>query len=420
MYDYEKAILHVDGDAFFASCEQATNPKLRNKPIVIGYERGAATAFSYEAKALGITRGMRIRDIKRQFPEAVLVSSDYKKYSLYSERMKKIALEVSRKVEKTSIDECYIDITGLDKQLQVSYIHIAHMLQERLGEALGMTFSIGMGPTKTLAKIGSAQNKPHGLTVINKQYLQEKVYKLPISYVPGIGYQTVPKMQALGIYVINDFISLDQEVLRRDSSKPHRELYQELQGIQTKGFEIRQRKPKSISKIHAFDVPTNDIDFLSSELSRHCETISRKLRNQGLGTLRIVCGLKTFDEVIYSKAHSFDIPVVDSVLLYKIASKQLLTVLDSTKKYRATYVGVSNLVVENQQGVLFETEVTKKVISPIHDVINEMEKKYGVGMLTHASSGQNARVNKILHANPLLKDISGKKVLKILYLGNCG
>jgi len=108
---YPQAILHIDGDAFFASCEQANNRKLRGKPVVTGKERGIAASLSYEAKARGVTRGMRISDIKRVCPEVVLLPSDYETYSLLSKRFFAIVRRFTPEVEEYSIDECFADLT---------------------------------------------------------------------------------------------------------------------------------------------------------------------------------------------------------------------------------------------------------------------------------------------------------------------
>src|SRR5918999_775836 len=131
---FARAIVHVDADAFFASCEQAANPKLRGKPVVTGKERGIASAVSYEAKARGVRRGMTIRDVKAICPEAIHLPSDYETYSSFSQRM--------------------------------LYEAIAERIKADLEGELGLTFSIGLAPTKVVANIASKWNKPAGLTVI--------------------------------------------------------------------------------------------------------------------------------------------------------------------------------------------------------------------------------------------------------------
>src|SRR3989344_9097712 len=109
-----KAILHVDGDSFFASCESSLNPRLLGLPIVTGHERGIATSMSKEAKALGISRGMPIYQIKKQFPQVVITHSDYSSYEIFSQRMCNIVRRFTSEVEEYSIDECFADVTGVE------------------------------------------------------------------------------------------------------------------------------------------------------------------------------------------------------------------------------------------------------------------------------------------------------------------
>ncbi len=419
-YSYPKAILHIDGDAFFASCEQATNSNLRGKPIAVGHERGIATAYSYEAKALGVTRGLKVSELKRDYPEVLLVSSDYKKYSLFSNRFKQIVLRTCDKVEKNSIDELYADITGLDKRLGCSYEKIALQIQSDLHTALGITFSIGLGPTKTLAKIGSNCNKPHGLTVITKDFLYSTLYKLPIGHVPGIGYRSVPKMNIHNIFTIHDFISKKHEYVMDMFSKPYQELHQELRGIGVKEFETGVRIPQSISKIHAFRVPTSNPEYLLSELSRHSEIIARKLSRIDRGATRVRCGVKTFEEMTISEEFVLQVETRDPHVIYSVAEKLFWKIVNSHKKYRATYLVVSGLKEQDAQIGLFSSEThNQQDMKQVLKTIKSIEDKYGIGTITRASSSGNTRDRQVHNANPLVYDSWGKKVLSLPFLGDC-
>ena len=159
---FPRAILHLDADAFFASCEQARDPKLKGKVVITGKERGIASAVSYEGKALGIKRGMSIPDIKRICPDAVHLPSDYETYSLYSARMFSIVRDYTNLVEEYSIDECFAELTGLRRPRRISYPAMAAAIKQDLEVKLGMTFSMGLGPTKVIAKMASKWQKPSG------------------------------------------------------------------------------------------------------------------------------------------------------------------------------------------------------------------------------------------------------------------
>src|SRR3989337_2005730 len=143
---FPRAILHIDGDAFFASCEQARNPGLMGKPVITGKERGIVASMSYEAKARGVTRAMRLFEVKKLCPEAIILPSDYETYSLLSTRLFAIVRRYTPDVEEYGIDECVADLTGLRRALRMNYIQIARGIKEDLDAELGFTFSVGLAP----------------------------------------------------------------------------------------------------------------------------------------------------------------------------------------------------------------------------------------------------------------------------------
>jgi len=129
---YPRAIMHIDGDAFFASCEQSRNPALKGKPVITGKERGIAASLSYEAKEKGVKRGMRLSEIKETCPNVIMLPSDYETYSLLSKRFFTIVRRYTPDVEEYSIDECFADLTGLQRPLNMTYLQIAEKIQKDL------------------------------------------------------------------------------------------------------------------------------------------------------------------------------------------------------------------------------------------------------------------------------------------------
>src|SRR5687768_2000530 len=130
IHGFPKAILHIDGDAFFASCEQSRDPKLKGKPVICGRERGIVASMSYEAKARGVTRAMRLADVQRICPDAIMLPSDYETYSLLSKRFFAIVRRYTPDVEEYSIDECFADLTGLRRPLKMKYITMAQRIKQ--------------------------------------------------------------------------------------------------------------------------------------------------------------------------------------------------------------------------------------------------------------------------------------------------
>ena len=145
LYSFPRAILHVDGDAFFASCEQARNPDYKGKPLITGKERGIASSLSYEAKAMGVKRGMRLYEIKKLCPQVIILPSDYETYSLLSKRLFEIVRRYTNEVEEYSIDECFADLTGLRRPLRMNYTQMAERIQKDLSVELGLYLFGGAG-----------------------------------------------------------------------------------------------------------------------------------------------------------------------------------------------------------------------------------------------------------------------------------
>src|SRR3989344_3677046 len=177
---FPRAILHIDGDAFVASWEQMQNPSLRGKPVITGLERGIASSVSYEAKARGVSRAMSLHLIRRICPDVIVLPSDYELYSLMSMRMYDIVRRYTDAVEEYSIDECFAELTGLRRTLRMSYLQMAEQIKQELDTELGVSFSIGLAPTKVLAKVASKWNKPSGLVVIPAREAHCYLETLPV------------------------------------------------------------------------------------------------------------------------------------------------------------------------------------------------------------------------------------------------
>ena len=227
---WPQAILHLDADAFFASCEQAIHPELRGRPVITGKERGIVAAASYEAKAKGVQRGVRLSDVKKICPDAVILPSDYETYSLFSVRMFEILRRFSPDVEEYSIDEAFVDLTGLRRSFHGSYESIARAMQETIQKELGLSVSVGVSLSKVLAKIGSKHKKPHGITMIPGREIHLFLENLPVEKVWGIGPNTAAYLNKCGITTALQFARKDEEFVKKHLSKPYQEIWHEPNG----------------------------------------------------------------------------------------------------------------------------------------------------------------------------------------------
>jgi len=294
LHAYPRAIIHIDGDAFFASCEVAKNPSLRGKPVITGKERGIVSACTYEAKAMGVKRGMTLSEVKRVCPDAVILPSDYETYSLFSQRMFEIVRRYTPVVEEYSIDECFAELTGHRSNLHMSYPKIAAKIKHDLDTELGMTFSIGLSCTKTLAKIGSKWKKPSGLTLIPLSDVSVFLKATPTQNIWGIGANTSAFLKSHGIHTASEYVHKDERWIKANMAKPYQEIWRELRGEIVHELDIEGRHSyKSISKTKTFTPPSKDRTFIFSQLSKNVENACIKARRWNLVTKKAVIFLKT-------------------------------------------------------------------------------------------------------------------------------
>jgi len=303
-YSFPRAILHVDGDSFFAACEIARNPRLKGKPVITGKERGIVSACTYDVKARGVTRGMRLDEARKLCPEAIILPSDYETYSLFSERMYEIVRRYTPAVEEYSIDECFADITGMRRVNKMNYRDMAHSIKRELEVELGITFSIGLSATKVLAKVGSKWKKPDGFTVMPLNEVPKFLAKTPVGFVWGIGPNTAAYLNKFGVRTALDFMRKDEPWVRAKTSKPIVELWHELNG--TSVLELTTEKKttyQSIEKTKTFTPPSRDERFIFSQLSKNVENACIKARRWNLASPEVSFFLKTQD----FKYHGFAI-----------------------------------------------------------------------------------------------------------------
>ncbi len=382
------AILHLDADSFFASVESAKDPALFGKPVITGSERGIATSMSYEAKALGVGRGMPIFKIRKDFPQVIVVASDYEAYAMYSKRMFEVVKRYTDTVEKYSIDECFADLSEYAVQGKEKCIWVMQQIQKDIKKELNISVSIGCGSTKVIAKIGSKWNKPHGITMITDDLLTEYLSVLPVGNVWGIGTQTTKLLNMRGIETAQDLVNIPLDRLQRFAQKPLIDLWNELSGNAVYQLSCgKGEKPKSISRTLSFFPWKRDKSELFAELSRNVENACIMARREGMVTYGVTWFLKTkkteFQTFQIKLEYLTNIP---TVILEKIW-EQFNSFDTRGEEYKTTGV-VFNHLTEEKNIPMDLFGIYASYSENVFEVVDVLSKKYGRHVVHVASSTQ--------------------------------
>lgn len=278
----DRAILHVDMDAFFASIEQLDNPNLRGKPVLVGYDgpRGVVAAASYEARKFDCRSALPMAIALRRCPHAIVVPVRSGRYRDVSQKMFAIFDAFSPTVEPLSVDEAFLDLTGTEK-LQGEAPLVALKIKNRIKSELSLTASIGVAPNKFLAKLASDLQKPDGLVVVRRKDVDSLLVGLPIDKLWGIGPVTAGKLKSAGIHRVGDLrtfpIDRLSQLLGRDSDW----FLRLANGVDDRPV-VRDRDARSIGHEQTFGVDVEHPDEVRLVLLEQVEQVSRRLRKHGL------------------------------------------------------------------------------------------------------------------------------------------
>jgi len=388
IHSWPRAIMHIDADAFFASCEQAIHPELKGKPVITGKERGIVAAASYEAKNRGVERGMRLFEAKKVCPDVIMLPSDYETYSLFSVRMFEILRRFSPVVEEYSIDEAFVDLTGLRRLYHSSYKDIAFKIQEEVEKELGITVSVGVSLTKVLAKAASKHKKPHGLTMIPGRDIHTCLAALPVGKVWGIGPNTTELLNKYGVRTALDFARKDESFVNKYLSKPYHEVWDELNGRSVYPVTTAERAAyKSISKTKTFTPPSTDETFIFGQLSRNIENACIKARRHKLSAGVLILYLKTQDFRHHGVELKLTRPTSYPLELLSMAREGFKEIYRKSALYRATGVVLAGLVPENSvQLTLFDNPTRIEKLSRLYSAIDLLSGMFGKHTVQHVSS----------------------------------
>ncbi len=375
-------ILHIDMDAFFASVEQLDNPELRGKPVVVGgtSDRSVVAAASYEVRTFGVRSAMSIVKARRLCPDIVIVPGRMKRYKEISRLVMGALGEFSPLVEQASVDEAYLDGTGLER-LFGPVDEVGRRIKARVREVTGLTCSVGAAPVRFLAKIASDMDKPDGIYIIQPHEVEPFLRTLPVGKIPGVGKKLVETLRQLGVRTCGDVRRRDRDYWVARLGKSGGALHDRSLGIDPNGVEVGGGA-KSCSAENTFSEDTSDRSVLTKWLLAQSERVGADLRSHGYKGRTVTLKVKYGDFSQITRSTSLEARTDNTALIFETACG-LLKDLELRRAVRLIGVGVSNFEARARQMHLFEeTPLSAEETSRLDQAVDRVRELFGSQAVT--------------------------------------
>ncbi|HTT03561.1 MAG TPA: DNA polymerase IV [Steroidobacteraceae bacterium] len=375
----ERAILHVDMDAFYASVEQHDDPRLAGKPVIVGSTRGrgVVAAASYEVRKFGVHSAMPMASALRLCPHALCVQPRMQRYQEVSGRIFDIFTAFTPLVQGLSLDEAFLDVTASSQPAA----DIAAAIKARIAAATGLTASVGVAPNKLIAKIASDLHKPDGLTLVTPDTVRKTLDPLSVRRLPGLGRKAGARVEALGIATLGELRSAPDSLLRPLFGRYTERLRERASGIDDRPVEP-DRTERSISAEDTFASDIADARALQGELSRLADLACERLRRRGLAAGCVGVKIRRDDFATFSRQRAVAPPTQDRRTVGGVTAKLLAEWLGTHPgaKLRLLGVALSELGPATQLG-LFEAH------RPSLDLaVDAIHGRFGMHALRRATS----------------------------------
>ena len=378
-------ILHVDMDAFYASIEQRDDPSLRGKAVAVGGQtRGVVAAASYEAREFGVRSAMPMRDAMRRCPDLIRIPQRMSHYRSVSQEIFSIFREFTPLVEGLSLDEAFLDVTS-SLHLFGDDVSIAREIKSRILERTSLTASVGVAPNKLVAKIASDLDKPNGLTVVTRANRQEILDPLSVRVIPGIGPETLSKLNHIGIYTIADLRLAPNRDLEPIFCRFTQRTRDRAAGIDDRPVEP-SRADKSISAETTFDTDLTERKEMRRELLRLCERTARRIRAKDLVTGTVQIKIRQADFTTCSRQCALRPPGNTTDTIYACALRLLDAWLAEYPgaNVRLLGVGGSDLSKDTQPDLFAPQE--KEGPDPLDQAVDDIRDRFGDESMARAGA----------------------------------
>ncbi|MDR0459309.1 MAG: DNA polymerase IV [Coriobacteriales bacterium] len=381
------AILLLDLDAFFASVEQLDHPEWRGKPVIVGGDpgrRGVVATCSYEARRFGVRSAMPSSTAAKLCPEAIWTHGNYHRYMELSSQVMQIMWDVSPRLQQVSIDEAFLDVTP-GRFVRDHPVQLARQIFDQVAE-LGITCSIGLGSSKTIAKIASDQDKPRGLTVVYPGSEQAFLAPLPVRALSGIGPQSASRLDKFGIRTLGQLASAEPELLKELFGKNAEEVRQRCLGIDDSPI-ITHEEVKSVSNEMTFSADLKDEDEICAAIEMMASKVGRRLRHRGLAGSTVTIKLRYHDLSIRTAQRTVSSLLSNERLFAPIALSLLPQIWRPGDLVRLVGVGISGFAssgdLSDSQLSMFEPVIEDQKSDSLVQATDLVRDRFGESAVTY-------------------------------------
>lgn len=370
-------MLHVDLDAFYASVEVLKDPSLAGRPVVVGGagSRGVVMSASYEARAFGIRNAMPAVRARRLCPDAVFVPPDFESYKAHSNRFREILLAVTPLVEPISLDEAFLDVTGA-VLLFGQPAEIAEKIRREVHEGVGVRCSIGVGPSKLVAKLASKQAKPDGLVVVRLDEVPAFLEPLPVRTLWGVGEKTTETLGRLGVRTVGDLARTPVTVLGRLLGDQHaRDLHDLALGVDDRPV-VPYEPPKSVSHEETFDADLDAEEDLLREVLALAHRVAARLREDGYRTRTVTLKVRLANFTTLTRSRTLPAPTDVGADLYEVAAELYRGLPGARRRVRLLGVAATGLVPAGEEQLALLRGERR---GDVERALDRIERRFGRG-----------------------------------------
>lgn len=390
----ERLIFHIDVNNAFLSwtavemLKNGATIDIRTIPAIIGGDEskrhGVVLAKSNVAKQFGIKTGEPIYFARQKCPQIKVFESNHKMYREYSNRLYKLFQEYTDKIERFSIDECFLDMSEFIGKNE-NPINIAKEISNRVKNELKFTVNVGIARNKLLAKMASDFEKPDKIHTLWNEEIESKMWSLKVSELLMVGRKSIPKLEKMGIKTIGDLAQSDKEKIYKVFGKFGKMIWEYANGIDNSPVNYTQEKPKGIGNSITLPVDYSNIDEIGKILLELTEQVTYRLRKEKMLANVVNVQLKDKDFRVYSHQRKMDSPTSSTKIIYSEVKKLVNELYKKGTLIRLVGVRVDNLIDEKDKQIsLFEDEQNEKQ-EKIDNALDKLKDKYGYNFIKRGS-----------------------------------